>query len=235
MAEPFENRRIVITGCTRGIGFETTRMLLEGGAEVLGVARDKERVARTRERLGAGGAFSAVAADLSDPRTASLVAEEVQKRWNALDILINNAGVQDWRKDVIEEPVEVFEAVMTVNLFGPHRITKALIPYLLKGTEPRIINVSSGAGTASALRAGAAMPSYRLSKYALNGLTVLTANGLRGTVAVNSLDPGWLKTDMGGPEAPGAPVDGARRIAALLSKPFEVTGKFWYGDREIEL
>ena len=78
------------------------------------------------------------------------------------------------------------------------------------------------------------MPSYRMSKYALNGLSVLWARELAGQVAVNSLDPGWLRTDMGGPEAPGEPVEGGRRVLAAAGLPFETTGKFLYGDKEIE-
>ena len=77
------------------------------------------------------------------------------------------------------------------------------------------------------------MPAYRISKYALNGLTMTMAKNLEGKIAVNSLDPGWLKTDLGGPNAPGEPVDGGRRVLELLEKPVDVTGRFWYGEQEI--
>ncbi len=75
--------------------------------------------------------------------------------------------------------------------------------------------------------------SYKLSKYSLNGLTLLYARMLRGAVAVNSLDPGWVKTDMGGPQAPGNPEETSQLLIALLNKPSTETGKFWYGEREI--
>ena len=78
------------------------------------------------------------------------------------------------------------------------------------------------------------MPAYRLSKYALNGLTMLYAGDLTGKVAVNALDPGWLKTDMGGSKAPGEPIDGARRMLELATKPFEFSGKFCYGAESID-
>ena len=78
------------------------------------------------------------------------------------------------------------------------------------------------------------MASYRLSKYALNGLTLLYARQLAGKIAVNSLDPGWLKTDMGGKDAPGEAIDGGKRILELLKKPGTETGKFWYGAQQIE-
>jgi len=96
------------------------------------------------------------------------------------------------------------------------------------------VNVSSDAGLRSVIEGDPTMPAYRLSKYALNGLTILYAKGLEGRVAVNSLSPGWLKTDLGGPEAPGEPRDGGVRILELLGKPFSETGKFWYGAEQIE-
>jgi len=96
------------------------------------------------------------------------------------------------------------------------------------------VNVSSGSGTFSSLGGGPEGASYKLSKYALNGLTVLYAGMLRGTVAVNSLDPGWLKTDMGGPNAPGEVDEGAERLLALLRQPASETGKFWLGEYEMK-
>ncbi len=120
---------------------------------------------------------------------------------------------------------------MQVNLFGPQRLIQELLPWLKKGREPRIINVSSGAGKFEVLKSPEGA-SYKLSKYALNGMTLLYAADLQGQVAVNSVDPGWLKTDLGGPQAPGEPIDGAQRLLQLACKPFSETGKFWYGEEE---
>ena len=78
------------------------------------------------------------------------------------------------------------------------------------------------------------MPTYRLTKYALGGLTILWAGVLKGQVAVNALDPGWLKTDLGGPNAPGEPADGGERMWEICSLPWSETGKFWYGDKELD-
>jgi NAD(P)-dependent dehydrogenase (short-subunit alcohol dehydrogenase family) len=100
--------------------------------------------------------------------------------------------------------------------------------------EPRIINVSSGAGTFKCLQESPDMPTYRLTKYALNGLTLLWAAELKGKVAVNSLDPGWLKTDLGGPNAPGEPGDGGERMLEIAGLPFGETGKFYHGNKEIQ-
>ena len=84
------------------------------------------------------------------------------------------------------------------NVLSAHWLSHALLPLLKLGHEPRIINVSSGAGKLDAVKEESNMPAYRLSKLALNGLTLSYAGDLKGQVAVNSLDPGWLKTDLGG-------------------------------------
>jgi NAD(P)-dependent dehydrogenase (short-subunit alcohol dehydrogenase family) len=107
------------------------------------------------------------------------------------------------------------------------------LPLLRAGAEPRIINVSSGAGLRRSLADSPEGATYKLSKYALNGLTLLWAGRLAGAMAVNSLDPGWLKTDLGGPNAPGEPIDGARRMLALAAMPLAVSGRFFHGEEEL--
>jgi NAD(P)-dependent dehydrogenase (short-subunit alcohol dehydrogenase family) len=115
---------------------------------------------------------------------------------------------------------------------APFRLTQALLPLLRKGREPRVVHVSSGAGTFAALGEPKIL-SYRLSKWALNGLTQIQAAELRGQVAVNALDPGWVKTDLGGPRAPGTVEDSARAGLALLLEPFATTGKLFKDGKEI--
>ena len=131
-------------------------------------------------------------------------------------------------------PLDALERNVTTNVLSAHWLIHALLPLLELGHEPRIINVSSGAGKLDALKAEPNMPAYRLSKLLLNGLTISYAGDLKGKVAVNSLDPGWLKTDLGGPNAPGEPADGAVRMLELATKPFSVTGGFWYGAEPID-
>ena len=77
------------------------------------------------------------------------------------------------------------------------------------------------------------IPTYRLSKWALNGLTLLLSGELEGAVSVNAFDPGWVKTDLGGPNAPGSPTESARGALALVTMPFAVSGKFWKDGAEI--
>jgi NAD(P)-dependent dehydrogenase (short-subunit alcohol dehydrogenase family) len=102
---------------------------------------------------------------------------------------------------------------------------------LYEGREPRIVNVSSGAGTFAAMKERK-IASYRLSKWALNGLTLLLAGELAGRVAVNAFDPGWVKTDLGGPNAPGSPLESARGALSIVTLPFTETGKFWKDGQE---
>ena len=178
--------------------------------------------------------FQPLAGDITDRGLGSRVAEAVQKRWGALDMLLNNAAIQEYNAGFHAEPLDALERNFTTNVLSAHWLIHALLPLLKQGKEPRIINVSSGAGKLDVVKAEPNMPAYRITKLALNGLTLAYAGDLKGQVAVNSLDPGWLKTDLGGPNAPGEPPDGAVRILELATKPFEVTGGFWYGAEPIE-
>jgi len=230
----FQGKRIVITGVSRGIGFEAAKLFLKAGGDVFGTARDPERLEKAGAELKALGPFKAFAADLSDPEAPKKVAEAVSRHWAAIDLLVNNAAVSSWSKDFKTEGVGAVEHDMRVNVFAPHALIFHLLTLLRNGDEPRVINVSSGAGIRQSMIDSPIGASYRLSKYSLNGLTILWAGQLKGEVAVNSLDPGWLKTDLGGPEAPGEPIDGGKRVLALAAKPADVTGRFFHGDTEIE-
>jgi NAD(P)-dependent dehydrogenase (short-subunit alcohol dehydrogenase family) len=234
MSHAFEGTRVVVTGASRGVGFHTAKLLLEAGAEVHAVARDPERLMKAVKSLAPLGSIQATAVDLAQADAGERVAVEVEARWGALDVLFNNAGIQQWCPCLEQEPVDALERNIALNLLAPHWLIRALLPALERGNAPRIINVSSGAGSRKDVAQQVDMPAYRLSKYALNGLTMSYAACLRGRIAVNALDPGWLKTDMGGPEAPGEPIDGARRALAVMAKPPSVTGKIWYGDEEID-
>jgi NAD(P)-dependent dehydrogenase (short-subunit alcohol dehydrogenase family) len=228
-------RRIVLTGVSRGVGFETARLLLAEGAELVGVARDAARLSRAQAELDpAGTRLSVVCTDLTSPDAAARVLEVVQSRWDALDVLFNNAGVQlDGGVQGISEGDEaVLERAMAANFTAPYRFCRAFLPLLLRGREPRIANVSSGAGNFESMRT-LGIPTYRLSKWALNGLTLLLARELAGKVAVNAFDPGWVRTELGGPNAPGTPDESARGALALLTMPFAETGKFWKDGNEI--
>lgn len=226
-----QGRRIVLTGASRGVGREAVKLFCREGAELIGVARDAARLSELSREYPS---FQAVAGDITDRTLGARLAEAVKARWGALDVLINNAAIQQYNAGFHAEPLDALEHNVTTNVLSAHWLIHALLPLLLRGAEPRIVNVSSGAGQLGVVKTHSDMPAYRLSKLLLNGLTLSYAGDLKGKVAVNSLDPGWLKTDLGGPNAPGEPRDGAVRMLKLVTKPFDVTGGFFYGAEAID-
>lgn len=226
-----KGRRVVLTGASRGVGREAAHLFSAEGAEVIGVARDATKLDQLASELPG---FQPLVGDITDRGLGARVASAVTARWGALDLLVNNAAIQEYNAGFHAEPVDTLERNLTTNVLSAHWLINALLHLLERGQEPRVINVSSGAGTLAAVRDEPTMPAYRLSKLLLNGLTLSYAGDLKGKVAVNSLDPGWLKTDLGGPQAPGEPPDGAVRMLELATKPFSVTGGFWYGAEPIE-
>ncbi|HYP87697.1 MAG TPA: SDR family NAD(P)-dependent oxidoreductase [Polyangiaceae bacterium] len=226
-----QGRRVVLTGASRGVGRETVKLFSQEGAEIIGVARDAAKLAALAQEFPG---FQALAGDITDRGLGARIAQAVTARWGAFDLLINNAAIQEFNAGFHAEPLDALERNITTNVLSAHWLTHALLPLLKLGKEPRVINVSSGAGKLEAVKAEPNMPAYRLSKLLLNGMTISYAGDLKGQVAVNSLDPGWLKTDLGGPNAPGEPPDGAVRMLELACKPFSVTGGFWYGAEPID-
>ncbi len=228
-------RRILITGVSRGVGLETARLFLAEGAEIIGVARDAARLERARQELDPSGArLTVVQAELTREDAPERLASAVRERWGALDVLFNNAGVQidgDVR-GITAADERTFHESLAINLVAPYRVCRALVPLLRRGTAPRLVNVSSGAGNLESMTLRD-IPTYRLSKWALNGLTLLLAGELAGEISVNAFDPGWVKTDLGGPNAPGSPTESARGALALVTQPFEASGKFWKDGAEI--
>lgn len=226
-----QGRRVLLTGASRGVGREAVRLFSQEGAEIIGVARDQAKLAAL---AGEFPGFHGFVGDITDRGLGGRLASAVNERWGALDLLLNNAAIQEYNAGFHAEPLDALERNITTNVLSAHWLIHELLPLLKRGQEPRIINVSSGAGKLDAVRAEPNMPAYRLSKLLLNGLTMSYAGDLKGQVAVNSLDPGWLKTDLGGPNAPGEPADGAVCMLELATKPFTVTGGFWYGSEAIE-
>ncbi|HET9957077.1 MAG TPA: SDR family NAD(P)-dependent oxidoreductase, partial [Polyangiaceae bacterium] len=147
-------RRILITGISRGIGFETAKLFLSEGAHLLGVGKDPERLERARQLLDPSGErLAVVAADLESPEATAQIVQAAERRFSGLDVLLNNAGVQiDGDTQGFEDNSEkTLERSLAINLMAPYRLCLALLPLLRRGNEPRILNVSSGAGTFAAL------------------------------------------------------------------------------------
>ncbi len=218
-------KNALVTGGSRGIGFEICKALLENEANVLAVSRNPGSLARAHDALKG---LHVLQADVSLSGDVDGVADWVKERWARLDILVNNAGVySSGEGDLAVAPDSVFVDTIRINLLGPYYCTKRVLPFLLESDDPRVINVGSNMGTLSSSLYGA----YSVSKAALNALTIATANELRGRVAVNVLNPGWVRTDMS-PDAPGDPRTSAEAALWLLAQPRSITGKLFQDRRE---
>jgi NAD(P)-dependent dehydrogenase (short-subunit alcohol dehydrogenase family) len=209
----------LVTGGNRGIGFEVCRQLAARGFSVLLTARDAEKSRAAAAKLKSVGRVEPVVLDVANASSIEKAAAEVSSRYDCLDVLINNAGINyDTWESVENAEIDgtVIETIRT-NLLGPWRMCQAFLPLLRKSRAGRIVNVSSESGSLANM--GAGPPAYQITKAALNALTRTLAGELRGTsVLVNAVCPGWVATDMGG--TGGRPVaDGANGIlwAATLA------------------
>jgi NAD(P)-dependent dehydrogenase (short-subunit alcohol dehydrogenase family) len=218
---------IVVTGGNRGIGFETCRQLAQRGAQVVLTARQAQAGEEAVKKL-AGQNLSARfhPLNVTDPASAADLHDFLQRTFGRLDVLINNAGIFSKADGSgLQVSLEVVRATLETNTLAPLQLAQTLVPLLRASRAARIINVSSGLGALSEMQGG--YTAYRLSKTALNAVTAILAAELRGAVAVNSVCPGWVKTDMGGANAEREVSQGAAGLVWLaLDAPQDLTGKF---------
>jgi len=233
-ASPVPPRVALVTGANRGIGFEIARQLARAGLQVLVGSRTLTR-GRAAARLLAeqGLAVEAVRLDVTDAEQVRALAREAKTRFGGIDVLVNNAGVLlDPRGGgVLDSRPAAYERTLTTNLFGPLRLVQALLPGMVDRGYGRIVNLSSGLGQLSEM--GSGTPAYRISKAALNALTCTVAADTRGTgVLVNSMCPGWVRTDMGGPDAPRTVEQGADTALWLATLPDDGPTGGFFRDRQ---
>lgn len=203
----------LVTGANRGIGREICRQLAEKGIEVILTARSREKgetAARELERQ-TGGSVRFEELDVSDQQSIERLFELISKEHGRLDILVNNAGI------FMEEPtVDAIRETMETNVYGPFQLCQKFVPLMKERGHGRVINLSSGMGQLSEMNGG--YPAYRISKTALNAVTRIFADEVEGTdVTVNSVCPGWVKTDMGGAGAELPVEKGADTIVWLAT------------------
>jgi NAD(P)-dependent dehydrogenase (short-subunit alcohol dehydrogenase family) len=168
-----------------------------------------------------------VTLDVTSERSIATAVTTVSQKGDHLDVLINNAGILDEDDASIADlPAERLRRMFETNTIGPLRVTQAFLPLLRKSASARIVNVSSGAGQLTDM--GTWAPAYSISKAALNGVTGQFAAALKGEeIAVNAVCPGWVRTDMGGSEAPRSIEEGADGIVWLATEaPQSLTGQF---------
>lgn len=222
------HRRVaIVSGASRGLGLESARQLAERGFELVMLARGKQVLQAAAAEIGNATGIEpmAVAVDVTDAVAVRALVDAVEQRYGRADVLINNAGVFLGPKDFASpaagsvlsaSPDEVAET-LAVNVIGPLHMVQAFVPMMRVQRWGRIVNVSSGMGQLAEM--GGAWPGYRISKTALNALTRILSVELQGSgIKVNSVCPGWCRTDMGGDDASRSAVDGAKSIvwAALL-------------------
>lgn len=215
MALPSANPIVLVTGANRGLGAEVCRQLLARNCTVIAACR--------RSKEAACG--EPVAMDVTDESSIGDAMRVVRERWGHVDALVNNAGIiLDWGKSILDLQMNVLRTTLETNFLGPLRVAQAVWPLLRDGG--RIVNVSSLAGRLAGARGWA--PAYGLSKTALNGVTVqLALAGKEKGIAVNSISPGWMRTDMGGPNATRTAADGAAEVVwLLLDAPDSLTGSY---------
>ena len=193
----------IITGANRGIGFGVAQALAKQGYQVFMLGRNQEQITQAASQISRA---EAVVVDVGNTASVKAVAAQISQRIDHLDVLINNAGAileklpNDATPNLENADPELVLETININTLGALRMTQAFMPLLAKSPAPRIVNVSSGMGGLSEM--GAGYPAYRLSKTALNALTTFTAADVNNPkLKVNSVCPGWVRTDMGGSQA----------------------------------
>jgi NAD(P)-dependent dehydrogenase (short-subunit alcohol dehydrogenase family) len=215
---------VLITGANRGIGLELARQYAAAGWRVIGTARKPE----SAEELGATGA-DVMQLDVTDQASVDRLSQHLTGQ--PIDMLINNAGIQPLMWKLAEVDFDEFEKALSVNAVGPVRVTRALVPNLRSGKVRKVINITTNLSSIAENTEGG-FYGYRESKAALNMFNKSLAMefGPEGFICI-VLNPGWVRTDLGGPKAPLSveeSVSGMRNVIENLSP--EDNGSFWTHD-----
>ncbi len=228
-----DQRAAIVTGANRGIGLEVVRQLAQRDYVVVLGSRDFAKGEAAAKKLRAGDRVLVRKLDVTDQSEIDRLRDEIARTFGSLHVLVNNAAINyDTWQNASDADLELVHETLDTNVFRVWRRCQAFIPLLRKSRHGRIVNVSSESGSLATMDGGA--PAHSLSKAALNALTRELASELRrDRILVDSVSPGWVATDMGGPG--GRPVrDGAASIVWAVELPDNgPTGGFFRDGRPV--
>lgn len=223
-------RTVLVTGANRGLGLAIARALAEGGHPVWLGSRDGgagEEAADSLRRLDLD--VTPIEVDLMSPPTIDAAVDRIGRSDRPIDVLVNNAGVLHEKPLLDLRDTEIAESI-AVHLTGPLRLVRALTPGMVARGYGRIVNVSSDWGSFAAGMGGPGL--YGVTKAALNALTARLASELPPTVKANAVDPGWVRTRMGGPGATRSPEEAADTAVWLATLPEDGPTGGFFRDRK---
>ena len=230
---PTGKKIAIVSGANRGIGFETCRQLSQLGFLTILTSRDENKGKAAVELLQQeGGDLIYHQLDVAELNSITRLASYVKENFDRCDILINNAGVfLDRGKSVFDVPLEVLQETLEINFFGALNMCRAFVPFMRVHQYGRIVNVSSGMGSIANMAGYSA--AYKLSKLVMNAMTRIMADEIKDiNIKVNTMAPGWVRTDMGGPSAPRSLAQGADTIIWLATLPDDGQTGGFFEDRK---
>jgi NAD(P)-dependent dehydrogenase (short-subunit alcohol dehydrogenase family) len=226
-------RIALVTGANRGLGLEASRQLVTKGYHVILTSRDEKKGKAAAEKLKQSGEVTFHPLDVTNEKSITALFNFVKTEFKRLDVLINNAGIlpDTGNASTLQAKLETLRAAVETNTFGPFLMTQKFLPLMQQNNYGRIVNVSSGMGQLSEMEGG--YPGYRISKTALNAVTKIFAAETEGSdILINSVCPGWVKTDMGGPGAERSVDKGAETIVWLATLPENSPNGLFFRDKE---
>lgn len=225
------SKKILVTGSNRGIGLEICKQLGALGHHIIFTARNTKKGLESESDLRQFD-IEFFQLDVEEFASMETFVHALSRHTDTIDVLINNAGVLlDSGHHLRDMPMEIIDRTMNINFRGPLQLTKMLLPFLKNSQDPRVINISSGMGALNTIGGGNA--AYRMSKTALNAFTAVLAVEEPG-IKVNSMCPGWVKTDMGGANASRTVEKGAETAVWLATASDIPSGKFLRDKKVIE-
>ena len=218
-------QNIVITGGNRGIGYGLLKILSDKHNVIITVRNNKKGQSTIAELGHSKNEINYVVMDVDNSDSVMRAADDIKQKFNNVDLLINNAGIliKEYQLPAIETSEDSILKTFNTNTLGVLRVCKSIVPLMVNGS--RIINISSGMGQLDEMNSGST--AYRISKTALNALTKILSNELLSMgIKVNTICPGWVKTDMGGENATLTIEESTTQIVALALRDNFPNGQF---------